>query len=322
MAGSGWISVEENRAARRALLRQVAAIKKSRPAPLVVLQGLAGSGKSRLVEEGLARLMAVVPGASYRILEPAEVERSLKSPYSDWYEGRELAEVDWLILENFSPLPENREIRLANLLDQRKKQGRAVLITTRGPWQPLTTTPRLASRLRGGLCVSLEPWGPMSRRRWLNRLMVQGQLSLTPALARWLAAQMPPLPGEMEAACQRWVEKQRRKGAPLTSAELRELVLGAAKKVNHDEILEKVAKTFGATLKQLRGKSREKKLALARCAAVWLLRKIGGLSLAAIGALLGGRDHSTIRNSYARAQLLKRRDPPFSTALKSLQDLI
>lgn len=318
MAAGGWIAVDENRAARRALLRQIAAIKKSRPAPLVVLQGLAGAGKSRLVEEGLARLMSAVPGASYRILEPADIERSLKSPYSDWYEGRELAEVDWLILENFSPLPENREIRLANLLDQRKKRGGAVLITTRCPWQELTTTPRLASRLRGGLCVSLEFWGPLSRRRWLGRLMVQGELTLSPTLARWLAAQMPKLPGEMETNCQKWVAKQKRKGSPLALGDFRE----PAKEANHEELVEKVAKEFGATVKQIKGKSREKRLAEARCAAVWLLRKIRGLSLASIGSILGGRDHSTIRSSYRRAVLIKRRDPQFSSAVKSIQSLL
>jgi|GEM_PF-4099576 len=318
MAAGGWISVDENRGARRALLRQVVAIKKSRPTPLVVLQGPAGAGKSRLVEEGLARLMSAVPGASYRILEPADIERSLKSPYSDWYEGRELAEVDWLILENFGPLPENRETRLANLLDQRKKRGGAVLITTRSSWQSLTTTARLASRLKGGLCISLDPWGQLSRRRWLGRLLVQGELTLSPSLARWLAARMPTLPGEMEASCQKWIHQQKRKGAPLALGDFQE----DEKVANHEKVVEQVAKEFGLTVKQLQGKSREKRLAQARCAAVWILRKIRGLPLASIGSILGGRDHTTIRNSYARAALIKRRDTQFSRALKSIQDLI
>lgn len=318
MASKGWISVEENQPARRAVLRQILAIKKSRPVPLVVIRGKEGSGKSRLIEEGLARLMEVVPGASYRILEPTEIERSLKSPHSEWYEGRELAQVDWLILENLTPLPANREERLCNLLDQRKRRGGAVFITTRSPWQEIATTARLASRLCGGICVGLEPWSEASRRKWLGKLMLQGDLTLTKTMVRFLSKTMPQLPGEMEAYANKWVTAQKRKGSPLTLADFKE----PAKALDKEEILEKVAQKFGVTVKQLRGKGREKKLTQARNAAVWLLRKKGGFSLATIGETLGGRDHSTISNGLERATTQKRSDRGYSKAIQSIQSLI
>ena len=57
-----------------------------------------------------------------------------------------------------------------------------------------------------------------------------------------------------------------------------------------------VAAHFGLTVATLKGRSRTKDVANARQVAMYLLRAENDLSLPAIGELLGGRDHSTVRH--------------------------
>ncbi len=61
------------------------------------------------------------------------------------------------------------------------------------------------------------------------------------------------------------------------------------------DILEAVALIFGLSVEQLRGRSREREAIYARQAAMLLLRDYAPiLSAAAIGRLLGKRDHTTV----------------------------
>ncbi len=65
-------------------------------------------------------------------------------------------------------------------------------------------------------------------------------------------------------------------------------------------VIEIVAAHFDFTMEELTGPRRPKNLALARQIAMYLLREENGLSLPAIGTLLGKRDHTTIRHGVKR----------------------
>ncbi len=311
MNASGWISVDENRAARRAVLRHIVAIKKSKPVPPVLIRGRNGSGKTRLAEEGLARLMEVAPGSSWRLLGPRDLLASLKSPHSEYYEGRELVEVDWLILDDLEPFAAAMEERLCNILDQRQAQCRPTMVLSSQALGKLASTTRLSGRLRGGILVELAPWREKSRLIWLRKLFLQGQLDRPKSDLPILARKMPTLPGPISVYCQSLKRTPTKGPIPADPT-----------KPNTERILEAVAKEFGVPMKQLRGKSRSKKINEARQAAMHLLRKVLDLPLEAIGHALGGRDHKTILSGLARVKQRQRSDKAFSQLVKSSQELI
>ncbi len=311
MSYAGWVSVDENRAARRAVLRQIVAIKKSKPVPTVLIRGRNGSGKTRLAEEGLARLMEVAPGSSWRMLGPKDLSNSLKGPNSEHYEGKELVDVDWLILDDLEPFAAAMEERLCVILDQRQAHGRPTMVLSSNPLGKLATTTRLSGRLRGGILVELGPWRDRSRLIWLRKLFLQGQLDRPKNDLPILARKMPTLPGPMLVYCQTLKRSLARGPLPPDPT-----------KPSTERILEAVAKEFGVPLRQIRGKSRAKKINEARQAAMHLLRKVLDLPLEAIGHALGGRDHKTILNGLARAKQRQRADKTFTQLIKSSQDLI
>ncbi len=306
-----WIAVEENRTARRGILRHIQAIRKGTSVPLLVIRGKAGSGKSRLAEEGLSRLMKTVPGAIWRMLGPKDLLGALKSPHSEHYEGRELLAVDWLILDDFAPMEETMEERLCRILDHRQVHSRPTLILSAQPSLKLARTIRLLGRLRGGIRVELGPWREKSRLNWLKRLVLEDQMTLSRTELTVLAKKLPSLPGAMVSLCQ----TMGRLPKPVPQATYTTALLP-------ETVLDAVVQEFGVSLRQIRGKSRTKKINEARQAAMYLLRHLLNLSLEVIGITLGGRDHKTIHSGLARVKLRKRTDKDYSNLLKSTQNLI
>ena len=64
-----------------------------------------------------------------------------------------------------------------------------------------------------------------------------------------------------------------------------------------DQIIQFVTARTGITREQIESPTRKREWVQARQALTWLLRKHTDLSLNAIGAIIGGRDHSTVIHS-------------------------
>jgi len=75
------------------------------------------------------------------------------------------------------------------------------------------------------------------------------------------------------------------------------------------QVLDVVARSFGVTAAQLVGRARSHEVALPRQVAMYLLRQEANVSLPQIGAVLGGRDHTTVMYACEKiADLLERDD--------------
>jgi chromosomal replication initiator protein len=85
------------------------------------------------------------------------------------------------------------------------------------------------------------------------------------------------------------------------------------------ELLQTACRVFGVTRDELVGPSRARRVAYARFACAWALRKHDPRrSFQAIGLTLGGRDHATILHAIARAEELAREDQDYAHQLAEL----
>ena len=66
------------------------------------------------------------------------------------------------------------------------------------------------------------------------------------------------------------------------------------------DIITQVAKYFYLTFDDIVGRSRTKKIALARQIAMYLVRELTSMSLNDIGLVFGGKDHTTVMHAYTR----------------------
>jgi chromosomal replication initiator protein len=104
---------------------------------------------------------------------------------------------------------------------------------------------------------------------------------------------------QLEAALARVVAAAQRAPAPLAMAEvevmLREGLPPVPRALSQPEVvLQIVARCSGVPAAELAGKRRDRDVVLPRQVAMYLMREETGVSLSDIGALLGGRDHSTV----------------------------
>ena len=84
------------------------------------------------------------------------------------------------------------------------------------------------------------------------------------------------------------------------------------------QLIATVAAAFDVTAADLTGQRRTRHIVLARQACAWVLRSATPLSLAEIGRLLGGRDHTTIGYSVAQMTARRAADPQLAAQLHSL----
>ena len=72
-----------------------------------------------------------------------------------------------------------------------------------------------------------------------------------------------------------------------------------------------------------RSQQRGRRVLLPRQVGMYLARQLTGLSLEAIGAYFGGRDHSTVLHACRKVEQALGRDPVLSGAVRELQaDLV
>jgi chromosomal replication initiator protein len=79
------------------------------------------------------------------------------------------------------------------------------------------------------------------------------------------------------------------------------------------DLIQIACQVFGVTRDELLGPSRERRVAYARFALAWALRKHDpNRSFQAIGVILGGRNRATILHAIARAESLAHGDLDFA----------
>jgi chromosomal replication initiator protein len=319
-----------------ALVRVLADAATRDPTPFnpLVLCGPSGVGKSSLAHllshERLKALGLV------HVLETtgAELAQSLAQAVETKSSGElrtRYHRCDLLVIDNVAELSGKVAAQqfLVTAIDVLFRRGVFVIATLRKlPQEEAGLLPALASRLSAGLIVPLSPPGDLARRELVRDLAQRLNLPLA-----------EPLIGRLSATGQR--------GASPTPAGLRRTVLRLASAAEHggkrigpeliDQVLAAeqpdpaatvrqmstaVARHFGVTLTQLKGKSREQTVAQARSLAMYLCREHTDLTFSQIGKLFGHRDHSTVLHACRKAATLASRDPQTVQTIKELTSLL
>ncbi len=208
-----------------------------------------------------------------------------------------------------------------NALHQSGKQ--IVIASDRCPKELRAMDERLRSRFECGLIADIAPPELETRMAIIERRCAAERWSVSQEVVYVIASGIQGNIRSMEGALTKIVAYASIMRCPLT-VDLAHEVLGdfiierpstgaSRKSVTMETILSAVAEEFETSVESLRGERRDKATVTARHAAMYLCRDITGSALAHIGAVLGGRDHTTIQRGIARIDSLLPNDP----ALKS-----
>lgn len=165
---------------------------------------------------------------------------------------------------------------------------------------------RLYSRLQAGLVARIDPPSAETKMAILERKAASSGASLPEDVMVFFARSLPDNVRVLEGCLARFLALVELDNGP-PSLETATLALSAISlplpgpaHPTRERVLDAVSRAFNQPLKDLKGPGRTASLALARQAAMFLLRDDYGYSLSEIGALLGGRDHSTILHGSSR----------------------
>ena len=197
-----------------------------------------------------------------------------------------------------------------NALYLAKKQ--VVLTSDRPPKDISKLEGRLSSRFGSGITADMQTPDRDVRNVILRKKSFRLGVAIPEEILDRIAQKITTNIRDLEAALNQVVAHTQTTNQPLTG-ELVDQILKSnypdpQRPVGLSEIIREVAAYYQLKPKDLKGKARPQQVALARQIAMYLMRDLTEISLMAVGAMLGGRDHTTIMHGVAKIENLHQKD--------------
>jgi chromosomal replication initiator protein len=187
-----------------------------------------------------------------------------------------------------------------------------VMSSDRPPKAMVTLEERLCSRFEWGLIADVQPPELETRIAILRSKAADFGVDVPDEILSIIAHRIPSNIRELEGAFNRVIALSQLTHQPLTP-DVAESALSHMRpersRLSEQQIIEAVAKHFGVEVAAFEGKSRSRAIARPRQVAMYLLREETGASLPQIGAMLGGRDHTTVMHGCERISEMLEQDP-------------
>ncbi len=274
------------------------------------IYGESGLGKTHLLHAIGHYARSLYPGTRVRYVSSEEFTNefinSIRDGKGDSFRKR-YREMDILLVDDIQFLADKESTQeeffhTFNTLHNANKQ--IVLSSDRPPKQLVTLEDRLRNRFEWGLITDVQPPELETRIAILRKKAVQEQLNAPPEVLEFIASRISRNIRELEGSLIRVTAFASLNRQPvdlgLTEIVLKDLIPGgddATPEITSTAIMSATADYFGLTVEDLCGSSRGRQLVTARQIAMYLCRELTDLSLPKIGALFGGRDHTTVMHA-------------------------
>jgi chromosomal replication initiator protein len=206
--------------------------------------------------------------------------------------------------------------------------GRQIVISSdKSPAHIAQLEERLRTRFEWGMIADLQPPDSETRVAILRHKAREQNIRVRDDVLQVIAARFKHNIRELEGALTRVIAYSRLTGEPLSP----ELVHSALAALEPKEprlppspelIIETVCRYFEIERGGLLSTSREKRVAYPRQIAMYLMRELANRSLVEIGAVLGGRDHSTVHHGWRKMERSLAIDPETKRDIASLREMI
>lgn len=187
--------------------------------------------------------------------------------------------------------------------------GKQIILTSdRPPKEIKTLMDRLRSRFESGLLVDVQPPDYETRMAIITRKAESLGMKMPEDVAAFIAGKVKDNVRQLEGVVKRMDAHARLNGSSITITLAENAIQDIMTDqtplpVTVDRIIDEVARTYGVTAEEIRGKSRSNQISAARQIAMYVVREITGMTQLEIGQEFGGRDHTTV--IYALSQVAK-----------------
>lgn len=175
-----------------------------------------------------------------------------------------------------------------------------VIATDRHPKDMLLLSNKLKSRLECGLITPIQPPDFETRLSIVRANAKELMVRSSDEMMCLLAEQITDNVRRLEGALIYLTAQAKLTGMELNSQTINRLLTSTATKQDKELIIQEVAAYFSLSIEELTGKNRDRKTALARQIAMFLMHEESNYSFTEIGKALGNRNHATIIHGYKK----------------------
>ena len=281
----------------------------------LMIYGASGLGKTHLLHAVGHYVLNYSEGLRIKYVSTEELTNDFINSISDNRTAefrKTYRDIDVLLIDDIQFLESKIQTQeeffhTFNTLHNAQKQ--IVLTSDRPPKALEALEPRLRSRFEWGLLTDIQPPDLETRIAILRKKALAERLTASPEVLEFIASKIQTNIRELEGALIRVTAFASLNGQPvdLSIAEhvLKDLIPdGEEMPINPALIMSEVANYFGVTVDDLCAGSRTHVLVTARQIAMYLCRELTDLSLPKIGALFGGRDHTTVMHADRKIRQL------------------
>ena len=206
--------------------------------------------------------------------------------------------------------------------------GKQIVVSSDKPPKEMTTLEeRFRSRFQWGCMADIGSPDYETRMAILRRKEEMDNIEFDDEIIKYIATNIKSNIRELEGALNRLMAFSRLTNVEITIETAKEQLESIINPDMHREItpqliIEIVAEHFQKTPEQLISKSRSSDIVRPRQIAMYLCKNMTGASLAGIGEILGGRDHSTIIHGIEKIEAECSSNPATLTLIETIRKKI
>jgi chromosomal replication initiator protein len=296
------------------------------------IYGATGLGKTHLVHAIGNRVLARSGGAAgvyYCTAENffAAMVRALQTRSIPEFRERFRTEVDVLVLDDVQFLAgrDRTEEELFYVFEAMRAEGKQIVITADEPPRNIgRLEPRLRTRFEGGLLADVQPPDVETMMAILATKAAGLRLDVPSDVQYTIAQRVRNSVRELEGVLNRLSALQAFYGQPITMAFIQDrmgdIIPPPAPPPSADQIIARVADHYHVRPTDIRGNRRPANIAHPRQVAMYLTRRITGLSFPEIGREFN-RDNSTVQHGCKKVETEIRTNPNLRAELELLEKM-
>ena len=225
--------------------------------------------------------------------------------------------VDLLLIDDIQFIggKEQTQEEFFHTFNELHQQGKQVVLTSDRPPKAIPSLEdRLRSRFEWGMIADISAPDMETRIAILQTKCQEKKFNLGSDLLQLVAEAVQSNIRELEGALNKIIAFHNLKNTEPTKETVRSILSTLENKSikktrTPSEIISEVAVYFDISIEDILGKSREKKLSFPRQIIMYILRNELKMSYPAIGAELGGRDHTTAMHAHTKISTEIETDP-------------
>lgn len=296
--------------------------------PLFIYGG-SGLGKTHLLLAIGNEIERNMPGMNIVYVKSEEftnelIESIKKESMKEFHDKYRMADVLLVDDIQFIGGKESTQEEFFHTFNTLHQSGRQIVLTSdRPPKEIKTLEYRLSSRFESGILADIQPPDFETRVAIIRRKAELLDLTMPDEVADYIANRLKNNIRQLEGTIKKLKFQVTMMNTPVTIIAAQNAIRDILNDnqpvpVTVERIITEVARTCSVTPQDIRSTKRAAQISSARQAAVYIVRDITQMSMSAIGAEFGGRDHSTIVYAIQQVEAKMQSNPKYRAMIEDI----